>query len=57
MKYSATKQIALLRDLRRKCAFCYREGGMDMFADMVTEPMSDRIIPDSPHNATWLVSR
>ena len=26
MKLSRTKQIALLRDLRRKCAFCYREG-------------------------------
>lgn len=26
MKMSRTKQIALLRDLRRKCAFCYREG-------------------------------
>lgn len=26
MNLSKTKQIALLRDLRRKCAFCYNEG-------------------------------
>ena len=26
MKLSKTKQLALLKDLRRKCGFCYREG-------------------------------
>lgn len=45
MNLSKTKQIALLRDLRRKCAFCYREGPYGYVCRY------EFILPNGPHTS------
>lgn len=50
MKISKTKQIALLRDLRRKCGFLYREGNYDYVCHCGYK------IPNGPHTSHLPIS-
>lgn len=50
MKISKTKQIALLRDLRRKCGFLYREGNHGYVCHCGYK------IPNGPHTSHLPIS-
>lgn len=56
MKISKTKQIALLRDLRRKCGFLYREGNHGYVCHCGYKILMAHIHHIFQYHATWLVA-